>query len=257
MSYDRCSAAEFPTGVVAPSAQRFSFFDFDQRTFISTVHLRRSDTALLIVDMQYCDASPDQGFNLAFDNIEPGSMDYFNARVEVSVIPAIRKLLAAFRRHGMPIVYLMLGSSYRDLRDVPRRHREWVRAIEEAGGVQDIFWAGHPAFAVREEIAPLAGDSIVTKTTWGAFTSSNLDLVLRELGVANLVITGVSTNCCVETTARDAADRGYGCVLVDEALADYDQAAHDASLSALFFAFARVVGTADEAVALVEQEALV
>lgn len=239
------------------STDRFSFFDSEQTTFISPIQLRRRDTALLIVDMQDCDASADQGFNLAFDRIEPGSMDYFNERVESSVIPTIQTLLAAFRAESMPVVYLTLGSSYRDLRDVPRRHREWVRAIEKEGGVEDIFWSGHPAAAIMKEIAPLPNETVVNKTTWGAFNSSNIEMVLRELGVSNLVITGVSTNCCVETTARDAADRGFGCVLVDEGLADYDQAAHDASLSALFFAFTRVIRSADDVVAAIKAEAYV
>jgi nicotinamidase-related amidase len=236
-------------------ADRFSFFEHPESTFIPTVRLRREDTALLVVDVQYSDASADQGFNLAFDRIEPGSMDYFNERMQAVVLPTIQTLLAAFRERDMPVVYLMLGSAYRDLRDVPRRHREWIRAIEKAGGVEDIFWMGNPASAVMEEIAPLPHETIVTKTTWGAFSSSNIDTVLRELGVANLVITGVSTNCCVETTARDAADRGFGCVLVDEGLADYDQAAHDASLSALFFAFTRVVRSAGDVIAAIEEEA--
>jgi nicotinamidase-related amidase len=234
---------------------RFSFFEHPESTFIPTVQLRRDDTALLVVDVQYSDASADQGFNLAFDRIEPGSMDYFNERMDAVVLPTIQTLLAAFRERDMPVVYLMLGSAYRDLRDVPRRHREWIRAIEKAGGVEDIFWMGNPASAVMEEIAPLPDETIVTKTTWGAFSSSNIDTVLRELGVANLVITGVSTNCCVETTARDAADRGFGCVLVDEGLADYDRAAHEASLTALFFAFTRVVRSARDVIAAIEEEA--
>ena len=66
--------------------------------------------------------------------------------------------------------------------------------------------------------------------------------MLREHGLQTIVMVGISTNCCVETTARDAADRGYAVVIVDEACADYDEAAHDASLRCFRFNFSRVVG---------------
>jgi nicotinamidase-related amidase len=71
------------------------------------------------------------------------------------------------------------------------------------------------------------------------------------------VITGISTNHCVETTARDAADRGYGCVVVDEATADYDDDAQDASLRAFHFNFGRVVRTVDEVIGHIDDGAAV
>jgi biuret amidohydrolase len=219
------------------------------RTFVPPVALRPAETALLVIDMQYHDASPDQGFNLALDKLDPGCMDYFNRRNEDLVIPAIARLLTFARERRIHVVYLTLGSHHRDLRDVPGRLRRWIRQVEAESGVRDIFWAGNPAFAIRKEIEPLPGDTVVNKTTFGAFNSSSLELVLRELGAQNLVITGISTNCCVETTARDAADRGFGCVIVDEATADYDQDAHDAALRAFHFNFGRVAGTASEVIA--------
>lgn len=225
------------------------------RTFVQPVLLRPADTALLVIDMQYHDASPDQGFNLALDKLDPGCMDYFNRRNEELVIPAIARLLAFARGCGMKPVYLTLGSHHRDLRDVPERLRRWIRQLEAESGVPDIFWAGSPAFAIRREIEPLPDETVVNKTTFGAFNSSSIELVLRQLGVSNLVITGISTNCCVETTARDAADRGFGCVIVDETTADYDQDAHDAALRAFHFNFGRVVRTADEVIAAIDAEA--
>ena len=222
------------------------------RTFVQPVLLRPVDTALLVIDMQYHDASPDRGFNLALDKLDPGCMDYFNRRNEELVIPAIARLLAFARGCGMKVVYLTLGSHYRDLRDVPERLRRWIRQLEAESGIPDIFWAGSPAFAIRREIEPLPDETIVNKTTFGAFNSSSIELVLRQLGVSNLVITGISTNCCVETTARDAADRGFGCVIVDEATADYDQDAHDAALRAFHFNFGRVVRTADDVIAAID-----
>ena len=225
------------------------------RTFVQPVLLRPADTALLVIDMQYHDASPDRGFNLALDKLDPGCMDYFNRRNEELVIPAIARLLAFARGCGMKVVYLTLGSHYRDLRDVPGRLRRWIRQFEAESGVPDIFWAGSPAFAIRREIEPQPDETVVNKTTFGAFNSSSIELVLRQLGVSNLVITGISTNCCVETTARDAADRGFGCVIVDEATADYDQDAHNAALRAFHFNFGRVVRPADEVMVAIEAEA--
>jgi nicotinamidase-related amidase len=98
---------------------------------------------------------------------------------------------------------------------------------------------------------------VVHKKTFGAFNSSDLDEVLRAHGIDTLVICGISTNCCVETTARDAADRGYGVVIVDEGCADYDEAAHDASLRAFHFNFGRVVRGPEEVFAAIDTRAAV
>lgn len=230
------------------------FFDYG-RTFVQPIPMRRDETALLVVDMQYHDASPDQGFNLALEKLDPGCMRYFNERNEQIVIPAIQALVAYFRSREMRVVYLTLGSRYRDLRDVPDRLRRWIRQLEAESGVPDIFWAGNPAYAIRKEIEPLPDETVVNKTTFGAFNSSSIEQVLRELRVKTLVITGISTNCCVETTARDAADRGFSCVIVDEGTADYDEEAHDAALRAFHFNFGRVVRSTDHVISALEEEA--
>jgi nicotinamidase-related amidase len=229
------------------------FFDFGL-TFVRPVLLARDESsALLIIDMQYHDASPDQGFNLAVEQIQPGAMKYFNERNEDVVIPAIRELLDYFRSRSLPVIYLVLGSEYEDYRDIPPRMREWIRGVEERSGVRSIFWTGNPAFAVRREIEPVAGETTIRKRTFGAFNSSNLDQFLRDTGVRNLVITGISTNACVETTARDAADRGWGCVLVSQGMADYDAEAHEASLRAFHFNFGRVVDSAADVITAMEE----
>jgi biuret amidohydrolase len=230
------------------------FFDFGL-TFVPPVKLARDhSTALLVIDMQYHDASSDQGFNLAVEKIQPGAMAYFNERNEDVVIPAIRELLAYFRSHSLPVIYLTLGSDYEDYRDMPARSRQWMRDVEQRSGVANIFWSGNPAFAIRKEIEPLPDETVIRKRTMGAFNSSNLDQYLRDSGVQNLVITGISTNACVETTARDAADRGWGCVMVAEGMADYDAEAHEAALRGFHFNFGRVVGEATDVIAAMESE---
>jgi nicotinamidase-related amidase len=228
------------------------FFDYGY-TLVPPVPLRRDGTtALMIIDVQYRDASPDHGVGLAMQKIIPGSMDYFFDRVETTLIPSIRKLLDYFRANRMPVIHVLLGSDYRDLRDCPPRFRDWVAKLERDSGVKDIFWSGGKDYEVLADIAPVAGETIVRKLTMGAFNSGNIDTVLRSMEIVSLVVTGVSTNACVETTARDAADRGYATVIVDEATADYDQAAHDATLRAFHFNLGRVVRSSDELISAFE-----
>jgi len=204
--------------------------------------------ALLIIDMQYHDACPERGLNLAWEQMEPGSMDYYNQRLREVTVPAIARLLAYFREAGLPVIYLVIGSPYRDLRDCPPRFREWARDLERRTGLEDLWWTGNPDFAILEELAPREGETIIRKSTNGAFNSSRIDETLKWMGITNLVITGVVTSACVESTARDAADRGYHCVLVDEAVADYDPEMHDATLRAFQFNLGRVATTADEVI---------
>jgi nicotinamidase-related amidase len=219
---------------------RHPFFD-GELTFTASVPVTGPQTALLVIDMQYHDASPDQGMNLAIERLAPGSLSYFNKRVEDTVIPEIGALLDVFRSRSMPVVYLTVGSHDRELRDMPSRTRAFVRDMEERSGVADVLWSGNPAFAIRDEIAPLPSELVINKTTWGAFTSSPIDALLRDRGIRNLVISGVSSNACVETTTRQAGDLGYACAMVDAAMADYDEESHRAVLRAHHFNFGRVV----------------
>jgi len=231
-----------------------AFFDYGL-TFVPPISLGGDGVALMVVDMQYSDAAAGMGFQAALDVIDPGSAAYFDERVEHLVVPNIARLVDAFRQRDLPIVYLCLGAEQRDLSDLPPRMAAWIHDVEERSGIRDIFWRGNPLFAVRREFTPHEGDIVVHKTTFGAFNSSNLDDVLREHGLQTIVMVGISTNCCVETTARDAADRGYAVVIVDEACADYDEAAHDASLRAFHFNFGRVVRTPDDVLAAVDAAA--
>lgn len=228
------------------------FFDIHAGSFVPPVRVSTSDSALVVVDMQYHDAHPKGCFNVAVDTIHPGSMDYFNTRTETTTVPAISALLQGFRERGGQVIHLRLGSQFEDYRDLDPRLRRWVRTVEEKSGMDGLFWAGNPDYAIRDELLPEADEVVVDKTTFGAFNGSDIDEVLRARDIRNLVFTGISTNCCVESTVRDAAERGYGCVVVDEATADYDEPAHVASLRALAFNHARVVATGTEVIAAVD-----
>src|SRR5205814_965455 len=108
---------------------------------------------------------------------------------------------------------------------------------------------GTPGFEVCPELAPRPTELIVDKNATSAFTGSSLDLYLRNLGVQNLVVTGTSTNHCVDNTARDAADRGFNVILVDDACADGNVAGHCATMTTFPRHFG-IVRRADEVIAL-------
>jgi len=163
-------------------------------------------------------------------------------------VPAIRKLLDFFRAEGRPVIHVVLGSDHRDLRDFPPRLRDWTRNLEATAGVENVWWTGNDDFDVVEPLAPQSDEMIIRKTTNGAFNGSDIDRILQRMGISGLVITGVVTSACVETTARDAADRGYDCIIVSEACADYEQEMHDATLKAFRLYFGRVLDTAEETV---------
>jgi nicotinamidase-related amidase len=105
--------------------------------------------------------------------------------------------------------------------------------------------AGSFEHRILEDIKPMPGELVINKTSYGAFNSTSIDQTLRNMGIDFLVITGVATHACVETTARDAADRGYRCVMVDDATATFTKYLHDATLRAFATLFGRVANTED------------
>ena len=90
--------------------------------------------------------------------------------------------------------------------------------------------ADEPCAAIVDEIRPLPGETVIDKTTFSPFTFTGIDGILRTMGVTTLLFAGLSTSQCVETTARDASDRGYHVIHVEDAQADYDEASHIHSL---------------------------
>lgn len=206
-----------------PAATDYAFelaFELDPRS-----------TALLVIDMQYASACRSTGLGAHLERTgraEQGA--YRFDRIEGVVLPAIRKLLDDFRARGLPVVYVTVGSARDDYADMPRNLAVLARTFDNR--------VGEPVHAILAEIMPLEGDIVVNKTTTGAFQSTDLERRLRALGVTDLAICGVSTDQCVESTARVAADLGFNCVIVDDGCASASPARHEATLRA----FGRVLG---------------
>lgn len=198
-------------------------------------------TALAVVDMQYATACRTTGFGrwLAEAGREQEGRYRFD-RLEQLVVPNIVRLLARFRERDLPRLFIRLGAQLEGCSDLVQHYRELEAAF---GNV-----LGRREYEFLDELAPEPNEPVVEKLSASAFTSSNIDSLLRNLGVESIVLTGVSTSQCVDLTARDAADRGYRSVIVEDAVAEDRPDYHAWTLEQFQRLFGRVA-TTDELLA--------
>jgi nicotinamidase-related amidase len=206
-------------------------------------------TALVIVDMQEYFLNPASPFSRACEAAVPGVLSHFQERGRGVVEPSLRRLLDSFRARGLRIVHTTVASGLPDGGDLMPIFRQRNAANRAAVGdaaipPRDDAWA-----RIVATLEPRPGELVVNKTTYGAFSSTGLDHALRSLGIASLVVGGVVTDVCVETTARDAADRGYNVVLLDDGCAAFSPEIHEATLLSFQGPFGRVRST-EEVLAL-------
>ena len=171
--------------------------------------LRAGHTALLVVDMQYLDAHREYGMGrTARDQGLAAELDPYFSAVD-RIIPEIAQLIAAARSALLPVVYCAISSSVADCSDVSRQHRDL--RISAPPGSREA--------QILDELRPLPGEIVLSKTCGGVFNGTHIDTVLRNLGVDTLIVTGVVTNGCVENAVRDASDRSYRTILVEDGCA--------------------------------------
>ena len=216
-----------------------------------TMQIDPQRTALVIIDMQEYFLNPNSPFSRACEAQVPGVLAYFQERGRTVVEPALQRLLAYFRTHGLRVIYTTVASELADGADLMPIFQQRNAATRQQIGAASVpprydAWA-HIVGALE----PRGDELVVNKTTYGTFSSTGLDHTLRNLGITTLVIGGVVTNVCVETTARDAADLGYQVILVDDACATYSPEIHEATLLSFQGPFGRV-RLADDVLALLQ-----
>lgn len=169
-------------------------------------------SALVIIDMQYLDAHRDYGMGAIAKQLGvERSYDYFFDRVETLVIPNIQKLQEECRTHKVQVIFLRIASLVKDCRDVSKLHKN--------AGLLAPY--NSKEAQILDEIKPLENELVITKGCSGAFNGTAFDQILANMDVQNLIVCGVGTNGCVETTIRDAGDRNYNVILVSDACSGY------------------------------------
>lgn len=201
-------------------------------------------TALLIVDMQRYFVRPHYPLIMqTFEKLVPGVTAGYCERLNGTVIPSINRLQMCFRAQKLPIMYTAIGTCTPDGRDLNQMWKDLDQLSVHAIGKRMFPMVGDPSWRIDESLAPHPGELVVNKTSSGALNSTMLDQTLRNMGIQSLIVSGVTTDVCVETTARDAADRGFQVIIVEDACTAFSDTLHQATLQAFSLAFGRVRNT--------------
>ena len=185
--------------------------------------LDRAACALVIIDMQRDFLEPG-GFGEALGN----DVSLLRAAVEPT-----RAMLAAARVAGLLVVHTREGHAP-DLADLPpAKHRRGggPLRIGDCGPMGRILIRGEPGHDIIPELAPAPGEPVIDKPGKGAFHATALDAVLRNRGIAQLIVAGVTTEVCVSTTVREANDRGFECLVLEDCTASYFPDFHEQALA--------------------------
>lgn len=180
-------------------------------------------TAIIIIDMQNDFCSPG-GFGEKLGN---------DITLTRAIIPVIQQLLQAAREAGIVVVHTREGH-LPDLSDCPpaklERSKKQGAGIGDVGPMGRILVRGEQGHAIVPELTPLDGEMVVDKPGKGAFYMTNLEHLLEQNNIESLLLCGVTTHVCVHTTLREANDRGYRCLVLEDATAAFDPTDQQAAI---------------------------
>jgi biuret amidohydrolase len=178
--------------------------------------------ALLIIDMQRDFCAPTGACAQAGEDV----------RQLLAIVPLLRKVAEAARRAGLTLIHTREGH-LPDLSDLsPAKQARSAgagAAIGAPGPLGRMLIRGEYGHDFIDELRPLAGEAVFDKPGFGAFYRTELEAYLRGRKIEQLIITGVTTQCCVQSTLREAIDRGYNCLTLEDCCAAFQQRWHDAT----------------------------
>ncbi|MGQ0571591.1 MAG: cysteine hydrolase family protein [Armatimonadota bacterium] len=197
------------------------------------VSIESGRTAMLIVDMQYHDAHRDYGMGRrAQDRGDADRLAYYWSRLE-TIIPRQRELLAAARVRRIEVIFSAISAVTKDCREIgPEYRRAGIRVP-----------VGSKEASILDELEVGPDEIVLPKSTASVFNSTTLDRVLRNLKIDTLIVAGVLTRGCVESTVRDAADLGYQILLVEDACGDLTEQRHYEAIAGMRGSFAEITST--------------
>jgi len=195
-----------------------------------------AETALLCIDVQNYNMGLAEGPDL--DAAERARWEPFRRRMRDTVIPNVQALQGRFRAAGMDVLHARIACLLEDGRDrsLSQRLPGWNNLL--------LPRDSHAAQLIPE-LAPTAGEICVTKTTDSALTGTNLRLLLTNLGIRNVVVTGIYTDQCVSSTVRSLADESFRVVVVEDCCAAGTDALHEQELAIINMIYCHVVTSAE------------
>jgi nicotinamidase-related amidase len=212
----------------------------DANPFAFELELDR--TALVIIDMQR-------------DFIEPGGFGETlgnDVSLLQAIVPATQAVLLAWRKKGGLVIHTR--EAHRpDLADCPpakRNRGNPALRIGDTGPMGRILIAGEPGNQIIDALAPIDGEIVIDKPGKGAFYATGLQSMLQQRGIRKLVFMGVTTEVCVQTSMREANDRGYDCLLLEDCTESYFSAFKTAAIEMIHAQGAIVGWTAPSAALL-------
>jgi len=217
---------------------QFSDWEWPKQLFSIEFDVKAETVALLLVDMQFTYTDSNGSFAKALARLNPEMARLFKERVEKRVLPGNLRLLRAFREARRQIVYTKHLRFIPDGRDLILRRRTRDKIAVAETGFSHMGHSGSRDAEIVETLKPEVGDYVVEKNSSSPFNSTGIDQVLRNMNIETLVVTGLATDMCVITTARDAADRGYNVIVAEDACTTFDLASHESAL----VNFSRVYG---------------
>ncbi|MBY9010228.1 MAG: cysteine hydrolase, partial [Candidatus Lokiarchaeota archaeon] len=194
------------------------------------IDIQPKKTALIVVDMQKYAVQKDFIPYKMMDTVTPGILDYFVSEVEQKVTPNLRKLINFCHEVGILVIYTKFSSFMPDGSDLSKKNKNLNKTTKSLLGDVAFPHISHPSSDIIDELKPEDRDFVLQKNTSGTFMSTRLDSFLRNMDIETVLVSGVVTNFCVESTAREAGDYGFQVVIVEDCCAAWSPEIHQATL---------------------------